>query len=349
MGGEEFPRGCQRVFPGSHVVPRWALRFPAPQWEPAASPGPRHRQRSQPLALIEERQELAANDFGAGRKAKGSARAKARTVLPAPPRRAGAPGVGSGGVGWAPIVPSGEPSVAPPLVRAVSSTGHDRTVTAGEAPPPRQPERGRGGVALPTPHWRSSAGAASSPREMPLSRESQGGSRRAVPSSSCPGSVTPAALPAQTRLTWKRQRWPSRARRSQPQGQDVGQEGPGPHRQHAGNGPSARQGKDLEKGTCPRIGAKRDGNSGSWGQPARQPGEHFCTLEPCGCGSHSSTSADPMTDGPGSTALGPAGAPEALAAVAAPGRWQGWRRAGCCRGAPSPRRAGCGAGPCFLH
>lgn len=157
------------------------------------------------------------------------------------------------------------------------TAGHDCTVTAGEALPPWQPERGHRGATSPTPHWRSSAGAASSPREMPLSGESQGGSRRAVPSLSFPGSATPAALPAQTRLTWKRQRWPSQARRSQPQGQDVGQEGPGPHHQHAGSRPSTRQGKDLDKGTCPRIGAKRDGNSRSWGQPARQPGEHFCT------------------------------------------------------------------------
>lgn len=98
--GEELPRGCQRVFPGSHVVPRWALRFPAPQWEPAASPGPRHRQRSQPLAPIEERQELAANEFGAGRERGGLCQSQTQHGASGTSGRAGAPGVGAGGEGW---------------------------------------------------------------------------------------------------------------------------------------------------------------------------------------------------------------------------------------------------------
>lgn len=103
--------------------------------------------------------------------------------------------------------------------------------------------------------------------------------------------------------------------------------------------------KERVPGSVPR-GMETPGAGAS----LRVSQESTSAPEPCGCGSQSSTSADPITDGAGSTALGPAGAPEPLAAVAAPGRWQGWRRAGCCRGGtPSPRRAGCGAGPCFLH
>lgn len=114
-----FPRGCQRLIPGSHVVPRWALRFPAPQWEPAASPGPRHRQRSQPLALIEERQELAANEFGAGRESGGLCQSQSRHGASGTSARGRSTRRGGrrGGVGTdgAPE----EPPTASPLVRTL--------------------------------------------------------------------------------------------------------------------------------------------------------------------------------------------------------------------------------------
>lgn len=165
------------------------------------------------------------------------------------------------------------------------TTVHDHTVATSKPLPPQQPDRGRGGV---TPHWRSSSGAASSPTEMPLSGESQGGSRGAEPRLSCPGSVTAAALPAQTRLPWKRQRRPSPARSSQPQGQDVGQEGPGPQRQHAGNGPSRERTWRRERvpGSLPR-GMETPGAGAS----PRVSQESTSAPEPCG-----STSADPITD-----------------------------------------------------
>lgn len=227
-----------------------------------------------------------------------------------------------------------------PLGVGSVTSGHHRTVTVSEALPPWQPERGHGGV---TPHWRSSAGAGPSPTEMSLSGESQGGSRHAVPSLSCPGSVTPAALPAQTRLTWKRQRWPSRARRSQPQGQDVGQEGPAPTAstlavEPAGRGPgegNVSQDPCQEGWKLQELGPAR--------ASARRALLHLSRVAVAATAQHLQ-----LPEPPAPWAWVP-WVPRTRRRWGSPGGRQGWRRAGRCRGAPSPRRAGCGAGPCFLH
>lgn len=173
-------------------------------------------------------------------KGEGSARAKPSTVLPGPPAGQGHQAWGQEGRGG--VGTDGAPRGAMSCVSlgvSIVTTSHNHAVTASEALPT---QRGHGGVAPPTPHWQSSAGAASSPTEMPLSGESQGGSRHTLPSLSCPGSVTPAALPAQTRLTRRRQRWPSRARRSQPGCGAGGARPPPPERwqrtqRPAGKGP----------------------------------------------------------------------------------------------------------------
>jgi len=104
-----------------------------------------------------------------------------------------------------------------------------------------------------------------------------------VPSSSFPRLRHASLLPAQTRHSpasaahWEEVVLAKLGPAFPATGQDVGQEGPVPHLQHTGTGAGSWGEKGLEKGTRPRIGAKGDGNPGSRGQPARQPGEHFCT------------------------------------------------------------------------
>ena len=81
--------------------------------------------------------------------------------------------------------------------------------------------------------------------------------------------------PAQ--LIWKRQCWPSRAQRSQPRGRMWGRRGPSPTSNTLTQELAPGEGEGLEKGTHPMIGAKRDGNPRSRGQPACWPEEYFCT------------------------------------------------------------------------
>lgn len=64
---------------------------------------------------------------------------------------------------------------------------------------------------------------------------------------------------------------------SQPQGRMWGRRDQSPTSNMLALEPSPETGKGLEKGTRPSSSAKRDGNPRHWGQPAHQPGEHFCT------------------------------------------------------------------------
>lgn len=98
------------------------------------------------------------------------------------------------------------------------------------------------------------------------------------------------------RLAWKRQCWPSQARRSQLRGQDVGQEGPVPHLQHAGTRAVSWRG---------RRAWRRDHIPGSVPRGMETPGtgaslliiqESTSAPEPCGCGSQNSTAGDPIGD-----------------------------------------------------
>lgn len=117
--------------------------------------------------------------------------------------------------------------------------------------------------------------------------------------------------------------------------QDVGQEGPGPHRQNAGSGPSARQGKDLEKGNVSQDRCQEGWKLQEPG-PARASARR-ALLHASADGSHGSTSADPIRSRGCPGAPGGGGSPGAVAGLA-----EG-------RALPAPGRAGCGAGPCFLH
>lgn len=97
-------------------------------------------------------------------------------------------------------------------------------------------------------------------------------------------------------LAWKRQCWPSQAWRSQPRGQDVGQEGPVPNLQHAGTRAVSRRGRrawrrDHVLGLVPR-GMETPGTGAS----LLSSQESSSAPEPCGCGSQNSTAGDSIGD-----------------------------------------------------
>lgn len=155
------------------------------------------------------------------------------------------------------------------------------------------PARVHRGVLSPTPPTREAPpGAATSapgrwPQrdacspERPAAGAGEGMRCQAYPP---PGSGTRASLPAQTR------RSPASAARLEEAALAKlspalpaaaagcgagGARPPPPTRWHRSQ--LLRGEKGLENGTHPRIGAERDGNPRSRGQPAHQPGQHFST------------------------------------------------------------------------